>query len=52
MVNVSVETWMTDLYRCNQWWIALPNVEDVSDVNRGRVAMDRRGTVAVVEEAV
>lgn len=37
MVNVSVETWMTDLYRCNQWWIALPNVEDVSDVNRGRV---------------
>ena len=37
MVNVSVETWMTGLYRCNQWWIALPNVEDVSDVNRGRV---------------
>ena len=28
---------MTDLYRCNEWWIALPNVEDVGDINRRRL---------------
>ena len=35
MMKIAAEVWMTDLYRCNQWWIALPNVEDVGDVNRG-----------------
>mmetsp|Transcript_12188 Transcript_12188/g.21732 ORF Transcript_12188/g.21732 Transcript_12188/m.21732 type:complete len:216 (-) Transcript_12188:568-1215(-) len=37
MVKVHVETWMTDLYRSNQWWIELPNVEDVADVSRRKV---------------
>ena len=35
--KVTAETWMTDLYRCNEWWIALPNVEDVGDVNSRRI---------------
>ena len=37
MIKADVETWMTDLYRSSHWWIELPNVEDVADVNRGRV---------------
>jgi hypothetical protein len=27
-VDVTVETWLTDVYRCSEWWIELPNVED------------------------
>ena len=37
MLQVTVEAWMTDLYRSAHWWIELPNVEDVGDVNRGRL---------------
>ncbi|KAL9185272.1 hypothetical protein ACHAXT_003049 [Thalassiosira profunda] len=40
MLEANVETWMTDLYRSGHWWIELPNVEDVSDVNRGRLMIN------------
>lgn len=37
MVKAQVETWMTDLYRSSPWWIELPNVEDVTSVERRQV---------------
>ncbi len=37
MINAHVETWMSDLYRSSQWYIELPNVEDVADVNRRKI---------------
>jgi len=36
-IKVAVRTWMVDLYRASEWWIELPNVEDVVDEHRRKV---------------
>ena len=34
-LKVTVDTWLTDVYRCSEWWIELPNIDDVeSEVRR------------------
>ena len=36
-IKVAVRTWMVDLYRASEWWIELPNVDDVVDEHRRKV---------------
>jgi hypothetical protein len=33
---ITVETWLTDVYRCNERWIEMPSVEDVESIERAR----------------
>lgn len=37
MLCVDIDTWMTDAYRCNLWWLQLRNVDDVESVERRKL---------------